>query len=397
MLEDDTSSSTEDDLAAEWASAMEDAGDNNGDSDADLADAWASAMEEDPSDASVEDSPQEDAFDFADGDSTLTQEEIDSLLGFGDSEEKEEKTGIELMLEQAMLSYEHLPMLEIIFDRFVRMLSTSLRNFTSDNVDVDIQGINSMRFGDYVNSIPMPAVLSIFKAVEWENLGIVTLNGSLVYSMVDVLFGGRRSNKPIRIEGRPYTTIERNIITYISKIILMDMADAFDPLSPTTLQLDRLETNPRFATIVHPSDTVIVIRLRVDMEDRGGNIEIMFPMVTLEPIKPLLTQSFIGEKYEKDTSWESYLSKEVYQTDIHLKTVLGKKFVRMGDISSLKVGQTLLLNTHPDDEVSLLCNDTELFTGKAGRSEDDMAVVITKNIREKQIKKDIASVVAEKS
>jgi flagellar motor switch protein FliM len=363
----------DDDMADAWAAALE--ADGNGGDEDDAAAAWAASVEEE---AKSEGQPADKSYEI--NAETLTQDEIDSLLGF-EGVVHEEKSGIEMMLEKAIMSYERLPMLEIIFDRFVRMLSTSLRNFTSDNVDVDIQDIASLRFGEYINSIPMPAILSIFKALEWENFGIVTFNGPLVYSMVDVLFGGRRSNKPIRIEGRPYTTIERNIITYVSKVVLMDMADAFDPLSPTTLQFERLETNPRFATIVHPSDTIVVAKLRVDMEDRGGNIEIVLPLITLEPIKPLLSQSFIGEGYEKDTSWESYMSREVYQTDVTVEAVIGRKYVQMKDVFDLSVGKTLILDTLPDQEIVLSCRNVDVLKGKVGRVDDDMAVVVSRVLR----------------
>ena len=309
----------------------------------------------------------------------LSQEEIDNLLGFGgDAEEDEEKTGIEAMLDKAMLSYERLPMLEVVFDRFVRMLSTALRNFTSDNVDIDIHSITSLRFGDYVNSIPMPAILSIFKAIEWENFGIITFNGSLVYSMVDVLFGGRKSNRPIRIEGRPYTSIEQNIVRYISDLILTDMGAAFDPLSPATFQFERMETNPRFATIAHPSDTVILLQLRVDMEERGGNIEIMFPYVTLEPIKDLLSQVFMGEKFGKDTVWESHLGKEIYMTEVEIDAILGRKTTPFRDILNLKVGSTIMLDTKPDDDIVLSCRNVDVLSGKIGKVDDTVAISIEK-------------------
>ena len=54
------------------------------------------------------------------------------------------------------LGFERLPMLEVVFDRLVRLMSTSLRNFTSDNVEVSLDNIASIRFGDYLNSIPLP-------------------------------------------------------------------------------------------------------------------------------------------------------------------------------------------------------------------------------------------------
>jgi flagellar motor switch protein FliM len=318
----------------------------------------------------------------------LTQEEIDNLLGFdgGRVEQEQVKTGIEAMLDKALLSYERLPMLEVVFDRFVRMLSTSLRNFTADNVDVDIHSITSLRFGDYVNSIPMPALLSIFKAVEWENFGIITFNGSLVYSMVDVLFGGRKSNRPIRIEGRPYTSIEQGVIRYISDLVLADMGAAFDPLSPATFRFERMEVNPRFATISHPSDAVILLQLRVDMEERGGNIEIMFPYVTLEPIKELLTQVFMGEKFGKDTAWEMHLGREIYGTSVEVEALLGRRRALLKDVMHLKVGNTLLLDQKPEDPVIVRCRGVEVLSGKIGRVEDSMAIsvqeILNKRLKE---------------
>lgn len=313
----------------------------------------------------------------------LSQDEIDNLLGFSAAPAEAAKTGIEAMLDKALLSYERLPMLEVVFDRFVRMLSTSLRNFTSDNVDVDIHSITSLRFGDYVNSIPMPAILSVFKALEWENFGIVTYNGSIVYSMVDVLFGGRKSNKPIRIEGRPYTSIEQSVVRQITEIILVDMGASFDPLSPATFQFDRMETNPRFATIAHPSDTVILLQLRVDMEERGGNIEIMFPLVTLEPIKKLLTQSFTGETFGKDSIWELHLGKEIYNTDLDLVANLGTKKTLMKNVMDLKVGSTIVLNTSPDDEIMLNCHGINILKGKIGCVGDNVAISVSEVINKK--------------
>ncbi|MCD6036108.1 MAG: fliM [Rickettsiales bacterium] len=308
----------------------------------------------------------------------LNQDEIDSLLGFeAAGDDSAPKTGIYAMLDKALLSYQRLPLLEIVFDRFIRMLSTSLRNFTSDNIDVDIHSITSLRFEDYVNSIPMPALLSVFKAVEWENYGLVTFDGSLVYSMVDVLFGGRKSTRPIRIEGRPYTTIEQGIVKHITEIMLGDMGTAFDPLSPASFQFERLETNPRFATIARPADAAILLQLRVDMEERGGNIEVLLPYATLEPIRELLSQVFMGEKFGKDPIWEHHLGKEVYRTTVTLEAVLDKKKARLGDIAGLKVGSTIIMNNTPDDDIKIRCQGVEVLQGRLGRVEDNVAVSVT--------------------
>src|SRR5262249_41206037 len=142
----------------------------------------------------------------------LSQEEIDSLLGFSMADVSfSDNSGIRAIIDSAMVSYERLPMLEIVFDRLVRLMTTSLRNFTSDNVEVTLDRITSVRFGDYLNSIPLPAVLAVFKCEEWDNFGLFTVDSALIYSMIDVLLGGRGA-AAIRIEGRPYTTIETSLV-----------------------------------------------------------------------------------------------------------------------------------------------------------------------------------------
>jgi flagellar motor switch protein FliM len=311
----------------------------------------------------------------------LNQDEIDSLLGFDDEhQEVAEQSGIQAILNSALVSYERLPMLEVVFDRLVRLMSTSLRNFTSDNVEVSLDNIVSIRFGDYLNSIPLPAMLSVFKAEEWDNHGLITVDSALIYSIVDVLLGGRRGTAAMRIEGRPYTTIERSLVERMIHVMLADLGAAFEPLSPVTFRFDRLETNPRFATISRPSNAAIVAKLRIDMEDRGGRLELLFPYATLEPVRELLLQMFMGEKFGRDSIWETHLSEELWMTDVSMRAVLDEQVMRLKDVFDLKVGSRIMLNATPQSEVELRCGDVTMYTGQMGRKGDRIAIRIEDRI-----------------
>ena len=347
----------QDDLAAEWE-AMVSGEEGEGEDDA------AGADVESTSSA---------------GQSTrvLNQDEIDSLLGFDDDHAPgADQTGIQAILNSALVSYERLPMLEVVFDRLVRLMSTSLRNFTSDNVEVSLDNIASIRFGDYLNSIPLPAMLSVFKAEEWDNFGLITVDSSLIYSIVDVLLGGRRGTAAMRIEGRPYTTIERSLVERMVHVMLGDLSAAFEPLSPVTFRFDRLETNPRFATISRPSNAAIVIRLRIDMEDRGGRMEMLLPYATLEPVRELLLQMFMGEKFGHDSIWETHLANELWLTEIELEAILDQQTMRLSDVFALRPGSQIMLSATPESVVQLRCGDVSLYTGRMGRKGDQLAVRI---------------------
>ncbi|MES2750238.1 MAG: flagellar motor switch protein FliM [Pseudomonadota bacterium] len=318
----------------------------------------------------------------ASGERVLSQEEIDNLLGFSDGEVNlDENSGIRAIIDSAMVSYERLPMLEIVFDRLVRLMTTSLRNFTSDNVEVSLDRITSVRFGDYLNSIPLPCVLSVFKAEEWENFGLFTVDSSLIYSIIDVLLGGRRGQASLRVEGRPYTTIETNLVKRLVEIVLADAEQAFRPLSPVTFTIDRLETNPRFAAISRPANAAILVRLRIDMEDRGGNIELLLPYATIEPIRNVLLQMFMGEKFGRDPIWEGHLATEIAQAEIAVDAVLYEANIPLKQLMSLQVGDTLPLNVRPDALVSVRCGDVILSEGRMGRVGDRVAIRVTKPLR----------------
>src|SRR3982074_2170772 len=316
------------------------------------------------------------------GERVLSQEEIDNLLGFNVGDVNlDDNSGIRAIIDSAMVSYERLPMLEIVFDRLVRLMTTSLRNFTSDNVEVSLDRITSVRFGDYLNSIPLPAILAVFKAEEWDNFGLITVNSSLIYSIIDVLLGGRRGGNPIRVAGRPYTTIESNLVKRMIEVVLADAELAFKPLSPVKFNIDRLETNPRFAAISRPAHAAILVRLRIDMEDRGGNVELLLPYATIEPIREVLLQMFMGEKFGRDPIWEGHLATEIGQAEIAVNAVLYEAKLPLKQLMSLKLGETLLLGIKADANISVRCGDVILTEGKMGRVGDRIAVRVGKPLR----------------
>ncbi|HEX5507399.1 MAG TPA: flagellar motor switch protein FliM [Pseudolabrys sp.] len=374
----------QDALAAEWGLALENeaggatapaadaAGEANGNDEV-VAAQWA---------AMVEDGNQFIHSAKGGAERILNQDEIDSLLGFSLADVNlNDNSGIRAIIDSAMVSYERLPMLEIVFDRLVRLMTTSLRNFTSDNVEVSLDRITSVRFGDYLNSIPLPAILAVFKAEEWDNFGLATVNSSLIYSIIDVLLGGRRGQSTIRIEGRPYTTIESNLVKRMIEVVLADAELAFRPLSPVKFNIDRLETNPRFAAISRPANAAILVRLRIDMEDRGGNVELLLPYATIEPIRAVLLQMFMGEKFGRDPIWEGHLATEIGQAQVGVDAVLYEAMLPLRRMMNLSVGDTLALELKPDAMVKVRCGEVALTEGRMGRVGDRIAVRVAKPLQ----------------
>jgi flagellar motor switch protein FliM len=341
-------------------------------SDDNVAEQWAAMVDETVNETRGKGGP----------DRVLSQEEIDAMLGFSLADVSfSDHSGVRAIIDSAMVSYERLPMLEIVFDRLVRLMTTSLRNLTSDNVEVSLDRITSVRFGEYLNSIPLPTILAVFKAEEWENFGLFSVDSSLIYAMIDVLLGGRRGQNTSRVDGRPYTTIETGLVKRMIEVVLGDAEAAFRPVSPVRFTIDRLETNPRFAAISRPTNASILVRLRIDMEDRGGNIEMLLPYATLEPIRDTLLQAFMGDKFGRDPIWEEHLASEIWQAEADVDAVLYEGMLPLKRLMNLQVGETLMLDLKPDALVKVRCGDVVLTEGRMGRVGERIAVSVAKPLR----------------
>ena len=299
----------------------------------------------------------------------LNQDEIDSLLGFSVSDEDgAERSGIRAIINSALVSYERLPMLEIVFDRLVRLMTTSLRNFTSDNVEVSLDNISSIRFGDYLNSIPLPAILSVFRAQQLDNYGLLTVDSNLIYSVVDVLLGGRRGTSAMRIEGRPYTTIERTLVQRMIEVVLADAKQAFAPLTEVDFTLDRVETNPRFAAIRAPGQCGHSGQAAHRHGGPGRRSSSFF--FRMRTRTRSANASPFGHRFGGAISGEAFGDRAV----VHELKVLSRLCCGIWRFFFSVCGRHDMLDAGPDSPVELRCGTIPLTRGRMGRLNHNVAV-----------------------
>jgi flagellar motor switch protein FliM len=309
----------------------------------------------------------------------LDQAGIDALFGDNDVVIAP-KQGLKAVIESKVISHERLPMLEVVCERMVRSFATSMRNLTSDAIDVSLEDLTSARFGDFMNGVALPAMIGVFYVEQWENYGIIVVESSLIYAVVDALLGGRRGSGPVRIEGRAFTTIETNLVSRMLTLALSDLSAAFTPIAPIEMRLERVEINPRFAAIAGPTNIAAVGVFRVDMEGRGGKFSVVLPYATMEPVRDKLLQRFMGEKLGRGNIWQAHLAAELLKTEVSVDVVLGNRTMQLGEVKALAVGQTIRLDAGPDDALELQCGGTPLGRAQIGQRRNNIAVCMVSDI-----------------
>ena len=304
----------------------------------------------------------------------LDQGEVDSLWGKKDSDGKETKKGLGLLVNSQRITAERLPALEGIYERFARTLSGSMRYFTSENVDVTFGKILPMRFGDFLNSVELPSLLVIFKAEQWESRGLIVLDNQLIYAIVDILHGGRRTRQLQSNEGKPYTVIETHMIHRLVNNALKDLESAFDPVSVVNFHYERMENDSRFATIALPSNTAVVADFTIGIDRRSGIMRIIMPYRTLEPIKTALSQQLLGESFGESGAWTRHFSESLRVSNIELEAVLSEFQTTLGEAFSWERGSKLEIDLPLDPQITVHSGGTPLFVAGMGRKEGHLAL-----------------------
>ncbi|NNE39297.1 MAG: flagellar motor switch protein FliM [Marinicaulis sp.] len=305
----------------------------------------------------------------------IDSDEISELLGFDlSAEEGEDRSGLKALINSAIVSNRRLPMLDVIFDRAARHMTTSLRQMTNDNVEVVLDDIGSTRFGDFIQGVSLPSVIGVLKSDALDNYCLIAIDSELVFSVVDLLLGGRRGHGALSIEDRGFTKIELGLVEQIITLMAEDLTTAFSAIADIKFTLDRIETTPRFAAIAQDASVSSLAKFRVDMEDRGGRAAILTPHATLEPIYKLLLSEFISDARGGDTAWRADLEKEIAAATIDLKVVLAERSISISELADLTAGSTIRFSAAQKITAEIRSGETVVATGSVGRSGDNIAI-----------------------
>ncbi|MGX9364587.1 flagellar motor switch protein FliM [Desulfoplanes sp. PS50] len=315
----------------------------------------------------------------------LNQDEVDALLrglSGGEIEVEDDISADEGdivafdLANQDRIIRGRMPVLEIINDRFSRLSSNSLANSVRKRVDVNPVSFDMSKFGDFMRSLPVPTSINIFKIEPLRGNAILIVDTRLVFALVENFFGGAGSQP--KVEGRDFTPIEQRIIDTVVRVLLNNLEDAWRPVHEVNIELVRSEINPQFASIVPPSDVVVVISFEVELENSIGSMLLALPYATIEPIRSKLYAAFQSERLEVDHAWISRFRDRLMETPVSMDVTLGNCELSGRQLLNLDVGDIILLDADEDDMLRAEVQGVLKFYGRPGVVKGNKAFQIFK-------------------
>ena len=322
----------------------------------------------------------------------LSQDEVDALLrGVTDGEietETDESGDDSEIVPYDLTSQERIirgrmPTLDIINQRFSRLFRQSLSTSLRKIADVSTVSTDTVKFGEFIKSLPVPASLHIFRMEPLRGFALFVAESKLVFSLVDTFFGGG-AGRTVKIEGRDFTSIEQRMIKKVVISALSDWEKAWKPVHSVNISFVRSEVNPQFAAIVPPTDVVVVILFEVEMENVSGTITICLPYSTIEPIISKLRAGFQSDQLEVDQTWIRRLSDRLNETSVNLLVSLGTTIISGRELMGLRKGDVIQLDNDINEDLVITVEGVPKFKGAPGNSRGNKAMKITEIINQEK-------------
>ena len=316
----------------------------------------------------------------------LSQDEVDALLtgiSGGEIETETDKpsdtSGINVydLTSQEKVIRGRMPVLELINDRFARLVRSSLSSSLRKPVGVTVVSNDMMKYGDFLRTLPVPTSLHIYRMEPLRGSVIMVLESKLVFCLVDLSFGGS-GTESFKVEGREFTGIENRLVKNIVNIMLDDLKEAWKNIQPISLHFVRSEVNPQFATIVAPDDIVVNVILELEMENSTGKVILCIPYSSLEPLKEKLQGGRQSEQLERDNTWSEGFMRQLFRVPVEVMVRLGNAEVTGKEVLNLNVGDVIQLDTFSKDELRVEVGGNTKFMGYPGLYKGNQALQISK-------------------
>jgi flagellar motor switch protein FliM len=328
----------------------------------------------------------------------LSQDEVDALLNAvnddpessGEAENGADGSGENGQSDANIQPYDltnqdrvirgRMPILEIIYERFIRQFRVSLSNSLRKISTISMISTDLLKFGEFVNTLPIPSCMCIMRFNELRGPALIVFESKLAYAIIDSYFGG--TDRPFtKIEGKEFTSIELSFMRRVMDMAINDLEEAWAPVHRIDAQYVRTEINPQFVGVVPPSDVIITTTFEVEFESASGTIMVVIPYSTIEPIKQKLSSGFQVESDQTDKRlWTSIIKEQLMETDIEVKVNLGETEILMKDLMEMKIGDVIPLDQDSSGEIPIAIEGVKKFKGYYGIHHGTVAIQVTRQL-----------------
>ena len=249
-------------------------------------------------------------------------------------------------------------------DKMARSLASNISSLMRSIVEIQLHSVDQMTYGEFLMSLPSPTSFNVFSLKPLDGKGIIEINPSIVFPMIDRLLGG--PGMPFDAN-REFSDIELNLLDQILRIIAQNMKEVWAPIMDLYPVIEAKESSPNVVQIVAQNEIVIMVVMEIVIGQTSGMMNICYPVISIESLLPkLASRDLMLSETSGRKSRNRELRALIRGAKIELEAVLGYAKLNMKEILDLEVGDIIKLNRVADDSVMVKVDGREKFVAEFG-------------------------------
>jgi len=306
----------------------------------------------------------------------LSQEEIDALLDVVEDEGDDilEATEEHLLPQRQVTLYdfkrpnrvskEQLRAFRGVHDKMARSLASQISSIMRSIVEIQLHSVDQMTYGEFLMSLPNPTSFNVFSVKPLEGSGVIEINPSIAFPMLDRLLGGK--GEPFDAS-REFSDIELSLFETILRVMMSTLKEAWGPVMEIYPSIESKESSPNVVQIVAQNEIVVMVVMEIIIGHSSGMMNICYPVISLEPILPkLASRDLMLNETSSKKSRNTELQVLLGGAKVNVEANLGDAELNLGDILELQIGDVLRLSSPADDTVTVSVDGKERFKGQIG-------------------------------
>ncbi len=321
----------------------------------------------------------------------LSQEEIDALLDVvedeGDDILDSSDDGLAAQRQVTLydfkrpnrVSKEQLRAFRGIHDKMARSLASQISSIMRSIVEIQLHSVDQMTYGEFLMSLPNPTSFNVFSVKPLEGSGVIEINPSIAFPMLDRLLGGK--GEPFDAS-REFSDIELSLFETILRVMMSTLKEAWAPVMDIFPTIESKESSPNVVQIVAQNEIVVMVVMEIIIGQSSGMMNICYPVISLEPILPRLASRdlMLNETTSTKKSRNTELQVLLGGAKVGIEAMLGSTELSLRDILELQKGDILKLTSPANDVVSISVDGKDRFRGEIGLRRFRKSIQITEII-----------------
>lgn len=315
----------------------------------------------------------------------LSQNEIDELLQALTSG-KETAVNTEEDQSQEIKAYDfrtankfskdQIRTLHFIYDNYASRLSTYLSGTLRAVCEVEVISIEEQSFSEFSNSMPSPAIVSIFTMSPLQGSLLLEISPIVSYEIFSRLLGGTGQYYDT---DKAFTEIELSIMELTVRDMLSLMNDAWEKINRVTTILDRIETSAQYAQIVSANEPIVIITMNVKIDNVSDIINLCIPHVGTQPIAEQLVRKtwYMQNSGTTSKKEQAKVGRGLENIYLDLHAVFKDTQATVQDIINTQVGDVIQIDHNINEQITVRVEHIPKFKGFVGMHSGNYAVQVS--------------------